>query len=124
VETDATQVYNCLVASFKRTQLKGIVFLTAASNVQDDAGANFGEQLSALANGWKTHFTGGQEPHFVYTLPTGELASRITRPAGIKGPNTAFPLKSWPEKDKRGKDLKSVPLALTGLVDAVVDAAY
>jgi hypothetical protein len=124
VNTDAVQVHNCLLASFKRTQLKGIVFMAEASNVADNEGAHFGEQMSALANGWKRFFKGEKDPHFVYTIPSKDLAPKISKPTGIKGASSAFTVNAWPEKDKRGDYASGEHESLKGLVDAVVGAAY
>ncbi|HKK18531.1 MAG TPA: hypothetical protein VJ952_07600, partial [Opitutales bacterium] len=124
VDTDATFYYNCLVASFKRTQLKGIVFMTEASMVEEADGAYFGEQMSALANGWKRHFKSEKDPHFVYTMPSKSLAPKITKPTGIKGASSAFEFKAWPEQGRKGNYPASEHAALKGLVEAVLDAAY
>lgn len=124
VDTDAAQVHNCLLASFKRTQLKGIVFMSEASNVAKDDGEHFGEQMSALANGWKRFFRGEKDPHFVYTIPTKELAPKITKPSGIKGASSAFTVSAWPEKTRKGNYVSGEHAALKGLVEAVVEAAY
>ena len=126
VETDATYYHNCLVASFKRTQLKGIVFMTEASNVAAADGAYFGEQMSALANGWKRFFKGEKDPHFVYTIPSQELASKISQPKEMKGASTPFQVTAWPERTKKGKGAYASGelAALKGLVEAAVEAAY
>ena len=124
VETDATFYHNGMVASFKRTQLKGIVFMTEASNVAQADGAHFGEQMSALANGWKRHFQGEKDPHFVYTIPSRELAPKVTQPTNIKGASTAFTVNAWPEQKKKGRYNAGEHDALKGLVEAVMQAAY
>lgn len=124
VDTDATQVHNCLLLSFKHTQLKGIVFMSEASNVAKGDGAHFGEQMSALANGWKRFFKGEKDPHFVYTIPTRELAPKITKASDIKGASSAFTVSAWPEKTNRGNYVSGEQEALKGLVEAVVEAAY
>lgn len=120
VDTDATQVYNGLIASFHRTQLKGIVFMTEASMVAEANGAHFGEQMSALANGWKRHFKSEKDPHFVYTIPSKQLAPEISKPSNIRAESTAFKVNAWPEQTDKGVEHEAVE----GLVEAVVEAAY
>ncbi|PXA04056.1 hypothetical protein DDZ13_08425 [Coraliomargarita sinensis] len=124
VETDATQYYNCIVASFKHTQLKGIVFTTEASMVAQANGAHFGEQLSALANGWKRHFKVENDTPFIYTIPSKSLAPKITKPSGIRGASAAFEVTAWPEQDDKGSYPSGEKPALDGLVEAVIQAAY
>ncbi len=124
VETDATQVYNGAVASFRRTQVKGIVFMTEASMVAKADGANFGGEMSALANGWKRLFKGEKDPHFVYTIPSKELAPKIAKPDAIKGGNSGFEVSAWPEQNKKGGYATSQHVSMKGLVEAVLEAAY
>ena len=56
---------------------RGVVFLSSEKMVELDQGANFGEQLSALANSWKDRL-GGEDPDFAYTLPSKSLARKVT----------------------------------------------
>jgi hypothetical protein len=58
--------------------------LPAALSLKGDGGAAFGEQLSALANDWKTNF-GGPDPWFFYTMPSQAPAPAVTKPQAIKG---------------------------------------
>ena len=125
VETDATQAYNVMLASFRHTRLKGIVFLTEPSMVAHDEGANFGSEMSALTNGWKRHFGGETDPHFIHTLPAKSLAPKITKPSGIQGTNTAVGITAWPAAGKKGEFTnEAVTAATEGLVEAVLKAAY
>ena len=124
VETDATYYWNCLLACFKRTQVKGIVFISEASNVAEAEGAHFGEQMSALANGWKRHFKGEKDPHFVYTIPSKGLAPKITKASDIKGASSAFEVSAFPELTQKGNYLSGEHDALDGLVEAVIESAY
>ena len=51
---------------------------------EKDQGANYGPELSALANCWKDEF-GGEDPHFFYTIPAKALAPKITQPEADQG---------------------------------------
>lgn len=124
VETKATQVYNCMLASFRRTRLKGIVFMTESSMVENTEGQYFGEQMAALANGWKRIFKSTEDPQFIYTIPSTELAKKVTKPSEIKGKSLAFEVSQWPAKDNKGNYLPGDIEALNGLVDAVIKQAY
>ncbi|MFT4551074.1 MAG: hypothetical protein ACI9MB_005055, partial [Verrucomicrobiales bacterium] len=53
---------------------------------------------SALANSWKGKFS-GEDPHFLYTLPSKILAPKITQPASITGKTTAIKIDDWSEID-------------------------
>ena len=94
VTSDAAQTYNVLVHPFSQCQFKGIIFLANSEMVADDQGAQFGEQVSALANCWKDRF-GGDDPHFYFTMPSESLAPRITTPEQIQGDHTAIKLERW-----------------------------
>ncbi len=126
VETDATQVYNVLLASFRRTQLKGVVFMSQASMVAKSEGADFGGEMTALANGWKRLFAGEKDLHFVYTIPSKDLAPKITKPDGIKGASSAYELSSWWATNVKGKkvDLSGNAKIQQALIEAVIKAAY
>lgn len=93
VKTKASQTYNVLTVSFTPAALKGIVFLTGPDMVADDQGALYGEQLAALATSWKERF--GGEPAFFHTIPSKELAPKITTPSGISDKHTAIAVKAW-----------------------------
>ncbi len=90
----ASQTYNVLVHSFTPASFKGIVFLCSEKMFEGDQGANYGTELSALANCWKAGF-GGEDPLFVYTIPSKKLASKIIRPGAIKGKSTAIEIDQW-----------------------------
>ena len=61
-----------------------------------DLYANFGEQLSALANCWKNQF-GGDDAHVFYTVPGKSLASKVTKPTRIQGTHTPIEIGKWSE---------------------------
>jgi sialate O-acetylesterase len=94
IETNASETYNTLVHSFTPASLKGIIFLSSPTMVEKDQGTNFGEQVSALANCLKGKFGDGDVP-FVYSIPSGDLAAKVTKPASIKGKNQAVEVGSW-----------------------------
>ncbi|NIP93346.1 MAG: hypothetical protein GWO24_07780, partial [Akkermansiaceae bacterium] len=56
VTSKASQVYNVMVHSFTPAAFKGLIFLCSDQMVEADGGANFGPELSALANSWKEKF--------------------------------------------------------------------
>ena len=69
-----------------------------------DGGANFGPEMTVLANSFKTRFglrpgadgswQPGEDTPFIYTLPSKALAPKITAPA-IKGKSTAVTIADW-----------------------------
>ncbi|MFN4872762.1 MAG: hypothetical protein ACK5JP_03020 [Akkermansiaceae bacterium] len=89
----ATQTHNVCTYSFVPSAFKGVIFIAGEEMVKADQGANFGSELSALANGWIEDF--GGKTKFYYTLPSKELAPKISAPKGIKGESTAIPLSDW-----------------------------
>ena len=93
-DTKACWTYNVFVHSFTPMQLSGIVFLSGESMVADDQGANFGTEMSVLANCFKTRF-GGDDVPFIYTVPGKSLASRITQPKAIKGKSEVVEINDW-----------------------------
>ena len=95
ITTDASQGYNIRTHCFWPASFKGIIFLTGKAAVEKDQGANFGEQLSALANGWKEKF-GCPDPAFLYTIPSKTLAPGISNPKAIQGRSVALEINSWP----------------------------
>ena len=95
-DSKATWTYNVYVDSFTPAALSGILFLSGESMVADDQGANFGPEMSALANCFKTRF-GGEDVPFLYTIPGKGLAPKITEPKGIKGQSHALELGDWLE---------------------------
>jgi len=99
-DSKATWTYNVYVHCFTPTALSGIVFLSSESMVAEDQGANFGPEMSALANCFKTRFALGQDGEdtpFIYTVPSKKLAPRLTQAVGIKGKNIAVELHDWLE---------------------------
>ena len=84
-----------LVHSFTPASLKGIIFLASPEMFEKDQGANYGQQLSVLANSWKQRF-GGEDVEYVYTIPSKKLAPKITSPTEIQGKSTSFELNHWP----------------------------
>ncbi len=97
-KTDASQTYNVLMHSFTPAALKGVIFLTTPESFADNEGKLFDEQMTALANGWKTRF--GGDPNFMYTVPSKALAPKITNPSKIRGKSTAIEVSSWTEGHK------------------------
>ncbi|MBL7222667.1 MAG: hypothetical protein ISS72_02325, partial [Candidatus Brocadiae bacterium] len=95
VTTEAAQTYNVLIHSFTPGSVKGFIFLASPEVFTEDRGANYGEQLSVLANGWKARF-GGPDPHFFYTIPSKELAPKITAAKQIRGKSTSIAVDQWP----------------------------
>lgn len=95
-ESTATTVYNVMVHSFTPASLKGVIFLSSDGMVAQDEGANFGAELSAVANCFKTKF-GGDDIPFIYTAPSKALASKISTAAGIEGGSTAVEISDWSE---------------------------
>jgi hypothetical protein len=99
-DSTATFEYNVYVHCFTPAALSGILFLTGESMVADDQAANFGSEMSALANCFKIRFTlwqEGEDIPFIYTVPSKALAPRLTQPKAIKGKSTAVELSDWSE---------------------------
>jgi sialate O-acetylesterase len=99
-DSTATWTYNVYVHCFTPASLSGVVFLSSESMVADDQGVNFGPDMSALANSFKTRFALWQDEEdipVVYTVPSKALASKITAPAKIKGTSTAIEINGWSE---------------------------
>jgi len=99
-DSTATFEYNVYVHCFTPAALSGVLFLTGEAMVADDQGANFGPEMSALANCFKARFSlwrEGEDIPFVYTVPSKALAPKLTQPEGIKGKNTAVELNEWLE---------------------------
>ncbi len=106
-KTEASQSYNLMTHSFTPTALKGIIFVTGPDMFTEDQGANFGEQLSALANCWRTRFR-SPKARFFFTVPDKKLAPKITAPGKIDGPSTAIPVNQWPSTDKTGQQVHKI----------------
>lgn len=112
ITTQAGQTYNVVVHSFTPATLKGIIFLPGEAMFANDQGAYYGEQLSALANSYKKLF-GGEDPPFFYTIPSKDIAPKITSPQQIKGRNTGVEVSNWSD----GADMQK-------LVDQAISKAY
>ncbi|BCX46320.1 hypothetical protein HAHE_02280 [Haloferula helveola] len=108
VTSEASEAYNALVHSFTPGAFKGIIFLSSEKMVEADEGANYGSELSALGNSFKKRFGGG-DPHFFYTIPSAELAAKITGPESIEGMSHGVVVGAWDDA-----------VALEKLIDAVV----
>jgi hypothetical protein len=93
-DSQATMTYNVYVDCFSPGQVSGVVFLCGNKMIADAQGANFGPEMSALANCFKSRL-GGDDVPFFYTLPTAALAPKITKPQAIKGTNTALEITEW-----------------------------
>jgi hypothetical protein len=99
-DSTATFEYNVYMHCFTPAALRGIVFLTGESMVTGDQGANFGPEMSVLANSFKTRFTlwqDGVDIPFFYTVPSKALAPKLTQPKGIKGKSLAVEIGDWLE---------------------------
>jgi sialate O-acetylesterase len=123
VTTNAAEAYNVLVHSFGPGSFKGIVFLCGPSMCGKDRGANYGEQLSVLANCWKDWFA-CPDPYFFYTIPSKTLAAKITQPQGIKGKSTAFEIDGWPGAKSGAKGTATDDKQLTDLINMVIGEVY
>jgi hypothetical protein len=88
-ETQSTKTYNVYVDCFSPGQVSGIVFLAGNAALTEAQGANFGPEMSALANCFKAKL-GGDDVPFFYTLPTAALAPQISKPQSIRGHATAI----------------------------------
>ncbi|MFM2170501.1 MAG: hypothetical protein RI957_730 [Verrucomicrobiota bacterium] len=83
VDTDAAQAYNTMVSPFTPAAFKGIIFLSGPAMVVADQGEHFGEQLTALALGWKEKF-GCEKARLICTIPAASLAPKIKSPPSIE----------------------------------------
>jgi sialate O-acetylesterase len=110
VESNASMTHNALTNSFTPGSFKGIIFLTGPEMTKADQGENFGPELTALANGYVGDF--GGKAKFIYTLPSKELAPKITEPSKITGTSVAVPISAWNEAG-----------VTEGLLDQLVKAA-
>lgn len=107
ITSKASEVYNVMVHSFTPGSFKGIIFLCSEKMFEKDQGANYGAELSALANSWKGKF-GGKDPHFFYTIPGKTLAPKITPPTRIKGKSTGVEITSWADGEAVMKLIEQV----------------
>jgi len=117
-DSTATWTYNVYVHCFTPAALSGIVFLTSESMVADDRGANFGPEMSALANSFKTLF-GGNDVPFLYTMPGKALAPKLTQPNGIKGKSTACQVDHWPAAPRKGGTADNADAAARQLLELI-----
>jgi len=128
ITTDASEAFNVMVDCFGPGNFKGIVFLPDAAMCEKDQGANYGEQLSALANCWKGWFA-CPDPYFFYAIPGKSLAAKVTSPAGIKGKSTAYEIDQWLTSGASAKAAKKgaaggADKQLAALIDKIIDEAY
>ena len=117
-----------LISSFNPGNFKGVICLTPQSFFAEDEGANFGSEFSVMANCWKESF-GGEDPYFFYTIPSKELAPKITKPKKIEGKSTACEIGHWLTAKRKGwnideEDAAVVNKQLLGLIDLVVNEVY
>ncbi|NNM29536.1 MAG: hypothetical protein HKO57_08440, partial [Akkermansiaceae bacterium] len=99
-DSTATFEYNVYMHCFTPAALSGIVFLTGEAMVADDQGANFGPEMTVLADSFKSRFSlwsDNVDIPLIYTVPGKSLAPKITRPEGIKGKSTAVEIGDWME---------------------------
>jgi len=89
-----------------------------------DQGANYGTELAVLANCLKSKF-GGPDPRFFYTIPTKDLAPKISSPAGIKGASTRCEISHWLAA-KQGDDgsVAAAKTEMIQLIDRIVAETY
>ncbi|MDT8389157.1 MAG: sialate O-acetylesterase [Lentisphaeria bacterium] len=104
VESNAGWTYNVMVHSFTPAALKGIIFLASPVMVAEDQGANYGEQVAALANALKMTFafpagSAAADTAFVYTVPNKTLAANIAPAKGIQGKSVAVELNDWSQTE-------------------------
>lgn len=92
--SEAGQAYNVMVHCFGPGSFEGIIFLSDAEMFQKDQGANYGPELSALANCWKDWFA-CPDPCFLYTIPSKKLAPKVTLPTAIQGKSVAVEIDDW-----------------------------
>ena len=90
----ACMSYNIMTHSFLPTSLRGVVFLAGPASAEAAEGANFGAEMSALANSWKQGFAvnKGDDVPFFHTMPAG---AKVTKPTKIKGKAVALKGGDW-----------------------------
>lgn len=123
-DSKATATYNVYVDCFSPGQLAGVVFLCGNKMITDTQGADFGPEMSALANCFKAKF-GGDDVPFFYTLPTAALAPKITKPKAIKGTSTALEITESPAakpgtKPNDKDELAAASARIAALLEKVV----
>jgi len=99
VTSKASETHNVCASSFIPGSFKGIIFLPAPASVARDQGADFGAEMSALANGYIADF--GGKATFLHTIPDKQLAPRITAPASIKGDHRSIEISNWADQHQR-----------------------
>jgi hypothetical protein len=104
--------------------VSGVVFLCGNKMIADAQGANFGPEMSALANCFKAKL-GGDDVPFFYTIPTAALAPKITKPQAIKGTSTALDINEWSATKPGSKtndkaELAAASARITSLLDKVI----
>ena len=126
-DSQATTTYNVYVDCFSPAQVSGVVFLCGNKMISDAQGANFGSEMSVLANCFKTKFGGDNVPFF-YTIPAAALAPKITKPQAIKGTSTALEINEWsatkPDSKPNDKaELAAASARIAELLEKVVQQA-
>lgn len=126
-DSQATATYNVYVDCFSPGQVSGVVFLCGNKMISDADGANFGPEMSALANCFKAKL-GGDDVPFFYTIPSAALAPKIAKPQSIKGASTAIEIDQWsaakPGTKSNDKDeLAAASARVSALFDQVVQKA-
>ncbi|MFK7849881.1 MAG: sialate O-acetylesterase [Akkermansiaceae bacterium] len=99
-DSTATFNYNIYVHSFAPVALSGVVFLAGEAMVSEDQGKNFGSEMAALVESFKSRLSlwhDGTDVPFFYTVPSKSLVPNVTKPEGIEGKSTAVEIGSWPE---------------------------
>jgi sialate O-acetylesterase len=123
-QSEASQGYNVMVHSFTPASFRGIVFLCSQRMFEADQGANYGTELAVLANCWKDKF-GGPDPRFFHTIPTKELAPKISQPDGIKGAGTACEISHWlAAKPGDNEGAAAANTEMIQLIDRIVMETY
>ena len=99
VTSKASETHNVCASSFIPGSFKGIIFLPAPASVARDQGANFGSDMSALANGFIADL--GGKATFIHTIPGKKLAPQITAPAAIKSDHRSIEISDWADQHQR-----------------------
>jgi sialate O-acetylesterase len=120
-DSQATMTYNVYVDCFSPGQVSGIVFLSGNAAIADQQGANFGPEMSALANCFKAKM-GGDDVPFFYSLPASSLAPKSTKPQSIKGASTAMEIDQWTAAKPGTKpNDKEEPAAASARISSLLD---
>ncbi len=126
-DSQATMTYNVNVDCFSPGQVSGVVFLCGNKMIADAQGANFGSEMNALANCFKSRL-GGEDVRFFYTMPNAALAPKLAKPAAIKGASIALEITEWsaakPDSKPNDKaELAAASARIAALLDQVVQKA-